>query len=386
MAIFSTSMRISTLFAAALMTYGVQLPFFPLLLATRGLDEREIAVLVAAPMVLRVTTVSALGAYADRVGDRRRVLVAYAGLAVVGCGLLGLAQGFWALLGATLAMSLFANAHLPVVDAAATSAARRGEGVYGRMRAWGSFAYVLANLAAGWAIGLFGDEIVYPLLLATFVLQFASAPLAPRDLAPQPAGARPSMWSGLAELLADRRLTTLLVGVSLVQASHAMLYGFGSLHWASIGFGGGEIGALWAVSVVGEVLLFAMADRVVRRIGARGLLFAGGLGAIVRWLAFPLVGESGVAWTMLQLLHAGSFAATHLGTMHVVTHAVGDGRAATAQGLTVTFSGLAMAVSTLASGALYGRFGGSAFLAMAVVAGLGTLVLVAVLGLRRESA
>ncbi|MDK9698301.1 MAG: MFS transporter [Siculibacillus sp.] len=374
------------MFASSFVALGVQLPFFPVLLAHRGLSDTEIAMLVATPMILRVTTVSTLGAIADRVGDRRKVLVAFAGAALVGCLLLGPAQGFWQLLGATIAMALFWNGMLPVTDALATSVARRGAGVYGQMRLWGSIAFVVGNLAGGWLVGLNGGAVVYPLLLASFVLQFVVMPLAPGGGAPAEAPQeRPPIWAGLAELVRDRRLMTILAGAALVQSSHAMLYGFASLYWGSIGFSGGEIGAMWAVAVVGEVILFALADRAILRMGARGLLLVGGVGAVARWCLFPFVGGSGLGWTMLQLLHAASFAATHLGTMHVVTQAAGDRRAATVQGLTVTVTGLAMATSTLASGRLYAAFGGTGFLGMAVAAGIGTLVLVAALGLRRDA-
>ena len=386
MAIFSTGTRISALFATSFVTLGVQLPFFPVLLAHRGASETEIAMIVAAPMILRVTTVSFLGALADRVGDRRRVLMTYAGLALVGCLFLGRADGFAALLAATVAMALFWNGIVPVTDAAATSAARRGEAVYGRMRVWGSITFVVANLVAGRLVGEFGGGIVYPLLLTGFVLQFAATPLAPRESVSVRDAPRPSFLDGFRTLMRDRWLMTVLAGVALVQASHAMLYGFSSLYWGSIGFSGGEIGALWAVAVVGEVVLFVYAEPVIATVGARGLLIVGGLGAVLRWCLFPVLGDSAVAWVALQLSHAASFAATHLGTMHVVTHAVGEGRAATVQGLTVTFTGLAMAIATLASGVLYARFGGAGFLGMAVVAGLGTAVLVAVLGLRGEEA
>ena len=384
MTIFSTGTRISALFASSFVTLGVQLPFFPVLLAHRGMSETEIAVIVAAPMILRVTTVSLLGAFADRVGDRRRVLTTYAGLALVGCLLLGPATGFPAILAATIAMAAFWNGMLPVTDAAATSAARRGEAVYGRMRMWGSITFVAANLVAGRLVGEFGGGIVYPLLLAGFALQFAATPLAPRERVARPEGPRPSLLAGLRAATRDRRLMTILAGVALIQSSHAMLYGFASLHWRSIGFSGGEIGALWAVGVVGEVILFASADRVIGRIGARGLLLVGGAGAVMRWCLFPFVGDGGIAWVALQLCHAASFAAVHLGTMHVVTHAVGDGKAATVQGLAVTLTGLAMSVAMLVSGGLYARFGGVGFLGMAVAAGLGTMVLAAALGLRRE--
>ncbi len=385
MTIFSTGGRVSALFASSFVTLGIQLPFFPVLLAHRGLSETEIAIVVAIPMMLRVTTASALGAFADRVGDRRRVLTIYAGLALLGCLALGPAQGFWPLAAATAAMALFWNGMLPVTDALATSVARRGEGVYGRMRLWGSVAFVVGNLLAGALVGGQGGGIVYPLLLSGFVLQLAFTPLAPSEPAATVRRAeRPSMWAGMAEVLRDRRLMVILGGAALVQSSHAMLYGFASLYWTAIGFSGGEIGVLWAVGVIGEVLLFAAAERAIGRIGARGLLIIGGLGAVARWCLFPVLGGSGIAWTVLQLTHAASFAATHLGTMHVITHAVGDGRAATAQGMMVTLSGLGMALATLASGRLYAAYGGAGFLGMAVVAGLGTLVLVAVLGFRDE--
>jgi PPP family 3-phenylpropionic acid transporter len=387
MAIFSTGTRISALFASSFVTLGVQLPFFPVLLAHRGLSDTEIAMVVAAPMILRVTTASALGAFADRVGDRRLVLMAYAGLALVGCLLLGPAESFGALLAATIATTLFGNGLLPLTDAVATTAARRGEAIYGRMRVWGSLTFVATNVLAGWAIGLRGGGIVYPLLVGGYLLQFAFTPFTPRSVsAVRDATERPSLWAGVVELVADRWLLTVLAGVAAVQASHAMIYGFGSLYWRSIGFSGGEIGALWAVSVVGEVILFALADRVIRRVGARGLLLAGGAVAVARWCLFPVLGDSGVAWTMLQLLHAASFAATHLGTMHVVMHAVDDHRAATLQGLAVSITGLAMALATLVSGPLYAHFGGAGFLAMAGVAGLGTMVLVSAFGLRRAPA
>ena len=37
--------------------------------------------------------------------------------------------------------------------------------------------------------------------------------------------------------------------VAFVQASHAVMYALGSLHWRALGLGETEIGALWAASV-----------------------------------------------------------------------------------------------------------------------------------------
>jgi PPP family 3-phenylpropionic acid transporter len=80
---------------------------------------------------------------------------------------------------------------------------------------------------------------------------------------------------------------------------------------------------------------------------------------------------------MLQLLHAASFGATHLGTMGFLARAVPRGFAATAQGAVGTASGIVMALATALSGVLYAGAGSLAYLAMAAMAlaGLGLALL-----------
>ncbi len=78
---------------------------------------------------------------------------------------------------------------------------------------------------------------------------------------------------------------------------------------------------MWAISVLAEVLLFAFARKVLKRVSPVHLLLAGGLAAIVRWVSMsfdpPLAALVG-----LQVLHAFTFGATHLGAMHFIADAV----------------------------------------------------------------
>jgi PPP family 3-phenylpropionic acid transporter len=70
----------------------------------------------------------------------------------------------------------------------------------------------------------------------------------------------------------------------------------------------------------------------------------------------------------LQLLHALSFGATHLGALMFLVRHAPPGQAATAQGYLAIALGLAMAAATAVSGLLYEDFGGRAYAAMALVA------------------
>jgi MFS1 family protein len=49
-----------------------------------------------------------------------------------------------------------------------------------------------------------------------------------------------------------------LLAASMIQASHALYYTFGTLHWRAQGFADGTIGALWALGVLAEIGLFAV--------------------------------------------------------------------------------------------------------------------------------
>ena len=63
---------------------GVQLPFWPVWLAGRGLDPQEIATVFAATIWAKVVATPAIGALADRTGQRRLVMVSLAAIAWIG--------------------------------------------------------------------------------------------------------------------------------------------------------------------------------------------------------------------------------------------------------------------------------------------------------------
>jgi len=73
-----------------------------------------------------------------------------------------------------------------------------------------------------------------------------------------------------------------LLAASMIQASHALYYAFGTLHWRARGFADGSIGVLWALGVIAEIGLFAASGRVLAKRDAAWLLLAAGLAAAVR--------------------------------------------------------------------------------------------------------
>jgi PPP family 3-phenylpropionic acid transporter len=97
------------------------------------------------------------------------------------------------------------------------------------------------------------------------------------------------------------------------------------------------------------------------------LLMIGGAGGALRWAAMAFTPPAAVL-PFLQLLHALSFGATHLGMLGFVAAKAPPGRGATAQGYLAVALGTTMAAMTALSGVLFSAFGSFAYAAMALTA------------------
>lgn len=362
----SAAFRFAALYAAQFFAVGVMLPFLPPILAEAGLSASEVAAVMAAGSAVRLVAGPLGGRAADALGDARVVLVAgAAAAAVTACGF-GLAAGFAAMLAVNLLHSAAMAQVIPLTDALALGAARGGGGFdYGRVRAAGSVSFILAATLAGWMAERLGLVSVVWLFVGALA---ASALFGARLPAPAEGGSgrvRGSRGVGFRAPLRLPAFRLLLLLSALIQGSHALYYGFGSIHWAAAGHSATVIGLLWAEGVVAEVALFLWGRGLADRLGPVGLsLLAAGAG-VLRW-AVTAETTALPALAAVQLLHAATFGAQHLAAMGVLMRVVPPPMAATAQALHSSLGvGLASGGLMLASGPLYAALGGAAFWAMA---------------------
>jgi PPP family 3-phenylpropionic acid transporter len=243
------------------------------------------------------------------------------------------------------------------------------------VRLWGSGSFILASFGAGLIIGQFGAASVMPMLVMATSLMIMGVYVLPRDIAsrasPSPPALRRISLADAAKLAHSPSFLLFLLAASMIQASHALYYAFGTLHWRAQGFADGTIGALWALGVIAEIALFAVSGPILAKWGAGRMLFAAGAATAVRWglMAFdpPLW-----ATAMLQCLHAMSFGAAHLAAIYFLSQAVPEDRGATAQGLyAAVVAGLVLGLATIACGPLYRSLGGEAYAVMALLALVG---------------
>jgi len=388
--------RLSLLYAAIFLVFGVQAPFLPVWLGSRGLDINEIGLILAAPRVLQFLTLPLLTRWADHHGQVARMLLISAALmALIYAGLI-VADRRFALL-ALMGLLFCAQAGaMPLIDVLTFAIYRPHDASrsmvadeaaaapfdYGGIRKWGSAAFIAGNLLGGLFLTLTSLAAINIALAWSAVLAAVAAIYAaPLDGLAQPAP--PDRFSG-----APARPPTLLwlvIGAAaIIQASHVLVLSFGSIHWARAGYSSAFIGAVWAIGVGSETLFFAFIGRWrAANDRAAGLLILGGGVALTRWIAMAF-DPSALVLALAQAGHGLSFAATHIGTMLLISELAPAHMRARAQGWMVAANSALSAALIALCGPLYGRLGEQAYFVMAGLALTGLAISV-LIGARRAA-
>jgi len=372
--------RLALAYAAIFLAAGWHLPFFPVWLAARGLDPAAIGIVLAAIQVTRVVATPAGTRLTDRFATLKGAIVAAAIATAASMALVGNARGIGLILPAVILYALVSPI-MPLTDAYALKGlAGRGR-AYGPVRLWGSVAFIMANLTGGVVLNMLAPGNLIWLIFAGNCAVAAAALM----LVPIPREARPPAVDAPREHSHLRRPAFLAIAAagSLVQASHAVYYGFSTLDWTRQGYDGTTIGALWALGVAAEIVLFAFAGRLPLAFGPAALIGIGAAGAVLRWVALAFDPPT-TLMAALQLLHALSFGATHLGTMLYLSRSAPEGSRATMQGDVATANSVMMAAASALSGVLYGMSGSFAYAAMAALAGAGGIFAFAAARLMRQ--
>ena len=380
----------AAIYAAFFVSLGIYMPFIPVWLEERGFSLGDIALLGALPLIVRTFLSTTFTYLVDSRMPRRLALIALNGAAACVMALLYISSGFQIVAALVIVLALCSGASLSLMDASAMRVVRVHGADYGRMRLWGSLGYMAATILGGLAVSRFGNNSALAVIALAHLGAMAIAALIvipTRSDTPNPQVPAPADVANWRMLARPAFLAVLLI-VALMQSSHAVYYTYSTINWQRLGYSTGIIGFLWAVGVIAEVLLFAWSKPLLTMTGPRRLLILAAGGAVLRWslTAFdpplPLL-------VFAQMLHCMSFGLVHLATISFISRTTRPELVATAQSLTSALTGAAMALATLAAGALFASFAAKAYLAMAalgVAAALGLGIIRLVIPAVEESA
>jgi PPP family 3-phenylpropionic acid transporter len=340
----------ATLIAAYYFTFfgalGCFMPYFALWLTGHGLSPAAATRLQALMPLMSLLAPPLSGLLADARRARQWLLrVSSLGCALSFAGFF-VARRPWEL-GVTTALYALCRAPIiPLTDSAALDWVRHHGGSYGRLRLWGSLGFLIAVVGGGALMQALGVGVM---MRACLLMLVVCAQVAWRLPPPPSSEARPGALAALAAMLRDRGMKLLLAAGLLAQVATAAYDSCFSLHLQRLGFGGRFIGVAWATGVAAEIVLLAVAHRVLERVGAARLLGLALATAAARWLTLSRV-RSGAAILLLQPLHGVTFGFFWVAAVTLVRQR-GQAAPSAAQGLLAA----SMALGSLAGMTLAGR-------------------------------
>jgi len=356
-------LRIAVYYSCMFGMVGIYQPFFPVWLADRGLTAAEIGLLLSAGMFVRAGMNPLAARFADTRPERKPLVCWLAFGGIVTAALMLPAYGFWPVLLLALLHMAVQGPVNPLGENLILLNLRARNLDYGRLRAWGSAAFIATSMGFGAFLeGRSADWMMYLFILSLGLIWLAALNL-PSVTAPPANRERPPMRY----LLSNKLFLLFLLCAAMNMASHAVLTGFATLHWQAAGHSEGLIGGLWAVGVISEIALFAWARPLIQRIGIPGMLMLGAACGVARWTG---TGASAELWLLVpcQILHGFTFGATHLAGMTFIQKHIAPAMSASAQALYSSLGmGLAMGLTMAVSGWLYAQLAGQAFWVMAAL-------------------
>lgn len=342
------------------MATGVHMPFWPLWLDAWGLSVAEVGLFTALGMAVRVVAGLVIPALADRI-DRRRHTIAACMIAAI---LLFVAH-LWigsktVLLVATLAVGAAFAGIGPIAEALGVAAARAYTFPYAQSRGLGSVGFLAANLGIGAALATVGVDLALWWIVGCMAIGLVLVARHPGGRKVQ--GQIPPNLREIGALVLDPVFALFVATVACIQASHAVFYALGSVHWSRLGLSEARIGALWAAGVAVEILFMVLIGTwVVARLGPMRAMALAGLAGILRWGAMMGDPTGWVLWPV-QALHALTFAAGHLGAMAFIARAIPERYGAAAQGAMSSVGvGFALAIGMALAAVLYPSIGGGVY-------------------------
>ena len=344
---------------------GVFLPFFSLYCYRLGFSGWQIGTLSAARSIVLIVFSLLWSLLADRFRRRGPIYVICNFISAALWGLFLLTTDYVWMLAATIAYGIFYAPLIAFLEAFAMESLGQDKKRYGRMRAWGSLAFIATVLTLGRAIELYSIRIIVGLIFAVSWIQAFLSPGYPR-LAIEP---QLRFSDGLRQMFTPR-VAVFLVCALLMLFSHGAYYAFFSIHLDGLGYSGFFIGACWAAAVGAEIITMFFSNRLFKRFAYTTVLCLSFGAAVMRWTGLWLV-ESAGGIIILQLTHAATYAAFHMASILYMDSLAPPGAKTVAQAANNAVSyGLGLMLGFLASGLLYEKLGSAALFALSAAAAL----------------
>ena len=331
---------------------GAFLPYFNLYCHKIGFSGIQIGNLSAARQVAMIIFPLIWASLADRFNSRRQIFIGCSVIsAVLWGGLLTTTDFGWMLIILT-SYGIFYAPLIPFLEAFSMDILKGRKKSYGRMRLWGSIAFISMVLMLGWLIDRFSIRIILGVIWSGSLLQALFAVAIPNT---QPVYTVP-FRVGIRHLF-HQRFVIFMLCAFLMLLSHGAYYGFFSIHLNRLGFSTAFISTCWAIASTAEIGVMVFSARIFKLFSLNRVLMFSFLMAAVRWIGLSSLENAG-AILLTQLTHAITYGTFHMASILYVDKWVPREVKTLGQAINNALTyGLGLMVGFYLSGNLFERFG-----------------------------
>ena len=327
---------------------GVFSPYFGLYLQSLNFSAWDIGVLMSQMQLMRLFGPNVWGWLVDRFGHRVPVIRLSGAIALAGFSMFFFLDRLAPMLVAMAVLAFFWSAALPLAETLTFDHLREKHGNYSQIRLWGSVGFIVAVMATGALLDIAppsGVLTVCWLILAGILGVALVLPEAPPR--PHAEHAEP-----VASILRQPRVAALLSACLAMSMAHGAFYIFFSIHLADHGYAKTDVGLLWSLGVVAEILVFTQMARISRRYSLRAILLACFAAAVLRFLLMGWGVESIAVMLLVQALHGLTFGAFHASSIAAINQWFPGSAQGRGQAL---YSSLSFGAGGLLGGLISGR-------------------------------
>lgn len=354
---------------------GTFMPFWSLYLEDQGFNYSEIGILSSIAIITRFFAPFIWGWIADKSGKRMLLVrVATWMEACIWFMIFIIPNSFQTVALLMLIFSFFQNAILAQFEGVTLFwLGEQRSALYGKVRKWGSIGFIVGVFGIGALLEIIPISMLPILLLCISFLAFlwsfsirepTTAPNSQKHLEP------------LLPILKKPVVAAFFSIEFILLFSHAPFYSFYSNYLKQTGYSTTEIGFLWSVGVMAEIIMFAVAQVFFKCFSWRLLVSVCLILTALRWF---LVGSFPQIFTiqfLAQTIHAFSFGLFHLIAMRIIFQNFSLGQQGRGQALYSTMWGLGVASGSILAGHYWSILSGEYIFILAGIAVLFGLSLV----------
>jgi PPP family 3-phenylpropionic acid transporter len=287
---------------------GIFLPYFNLYCYHLKFSGFQIGALSAIRSVALILFSLVWGALADRFKIRRQIYISCNFISTAIWVFYFYTTDFWAMLVITVFYGIFYSPIISFLEAFTMDVLGTEKKSYGRLRAWGTIAFIVTVIVLGRIIDLYSIEIILVLIFAVSSAQAVISTKIP-DIQIK----KKASFSVNVKVLLTPRFIVFLFCAFLMLVSHGTYYGFYSIHLENLGYGNTFIGISWALASIAEILVMLNSHSIFKRFSLDNVLVFSFMVAALRWLGL-FFAVSPAALLLLQIFHAVTY-----GTFHVAS-------------------------------------------------------------------